>query len=66
MGLINHVEYKTHISYLPDSQGMDIKAFDNSGLQEMYYLDTLFCVTKSKRYNRKCLYDTFGSICDLS
>ena len=66
VGLINRVEYKTHISYLPDSQGMDIKSFDNSSLQDMYYLDTLNCVTKSKRYNRKCLFDTFGSICDLT
>ena len=66
VGLINHVEYKTMVPYLPDSQGMDIKAFDSSSLQDMYYLDTLYCVTKAKRFNRKHLYEMFGSICDLT
>ena len=35
-------------------------------LSDQYYLDTSHCVTKSKRFNNKCLYDTFAEYCTLT
>ena len=65
-GIIDKIQYKSMVQYLPDSMGLDIKDFEESEYGFQYYLDTLMCVTKRKTYNRKCLYDTFSKYCDLT
>ena len=65
-GIIDKIQYKSIVQYLPDTMGLDIKAFEESEYGFQYYLDTSICVTKRKTYNRKCLYDTFSKYCDLS
>ena len=45
---------------------MDIQVFDQDSLSDQYSLDTSHCVTKSKQFNNKCLYDTFVEYCMLS
>ena len=44
---------------------MDINVFENNSLSDQYYLDTTHCVTQYKRYNCRCLYDTFVEYCTL-
>ena len=54
------------MSYLPDTNGMDIQVFDQDSLSDQYYLDTSHCITKSKRFNNQCLYNTFAEYCTLT
>ena len=54
------------VSYLPETSGMDIQVFGRDSLSEQYYLDTMYCVTKSKHFNTKCLCDTFAEYCTLT
>ena len=63
--ITSKIEYKEYIPYLPDTLGVHINIFNTSSLSEMYYLDTSHVVTKTKRLNCKCLYDTFGEYVDL-
>ena len=58
--ITKEISFRTVVSYLPDTNGMDIQVFDRDSLSEQYYLDTTHCVTKSKHFNTKCLYDTFA------
>ena len=44
---------------------MDINVFEKNSLSDQYYLDTTHCVTRYKRYNCRCLYDTFAEYCTL-
>ena len=64
--ITKQIRYRSVVSYLPDTNGMDIQVFDQDSLSEQYYLDTSHCVTKSKRFNNRCLYDTFAEYCTLS
>ena len=59
------VNYEETVCYLPETWAMDIKAFDSSGLSDMYWMDTRHCITKCKRYNRNNLYSIFGEYVDL-
>ena len=52
VNMINKIEYKSDIGYIPDTNGVDINVFNQGNLSEMYYLDTVHCVTKRKTYNR--------------
>ena len=45
-GIIDKVQYKSIVQYLPDTMGLDIKAFEESEYGFQYYLDTSMCVTK--------------------
>ena len=60
------INFRTIVSYLPDNTGMDIQVFDRDSLSDQYYLDTSHCVTKRKRFNIRCLYDTFAEYCILT
>ena len=53
------------MSFLPDTMGFDIKAFERDPLCMQFYIDTSYCVTKWKRFNIKCMYKTFAEYCDL-
>ena len=64
--IMKQISYRSVVSYLPDTNGMDIQVFDQDSLSDQYYLDTSHCVTKSKRFNNHCLYDTFTEYCTLS
>ena len=64
--MINKIEYKSDIGYIPDTNGVDINAFNQGNLSDMYYLDTVHCVTKRKTYNRKCMYDIFGEYSNMT
>ena len=66
VNMINKIEYKSDIGYIPDTNGVDINAFNQGNLSDMYYLDTVHCVTKRKTYNRKCMYDIFGEYSNMS
>ena len=59
------IYYKSTVSYLPDTMGLDIKAFERDSLSMQFYINTGYCVTKRKRFNIKCMYDTFAEYCDL-
>ena len=59
------IYYKGTVSYLSDTMGMDILAFQNNTLCQQFYIDTSHCVTKHKTYNVKCLYETFAEYCDM-
>ena len=63
---MKQISYRSAVSYLPDTNGMDIQVFDQDSLSDQYYLDMSHCVTKSKRFNNRCLYDTFAEYCTLS
>ena len=63
--LTKTIHYKSTVQYLPDSNGVDLKVFDNSELSDQFYLDTKHVVTKRKTFNVKCLYDTFADYCEL-
>ena len=63
--ITQEIKYKTIVPYLPDTNGMDINVFENNTLSDQYYLDTTHCVTRSKWYNCRCLYDTFAEYCTL-
>ena len=65
-GIIDKIQYKMIVQYLPDTMGLDIEAFEESEYGFQYYLDTSMCVTKQKTYNRKCLYDMFSEYCELT
>ena len=60
------ISFRMVVSYLLDTNEMDIQVFDRDSLSEQYYLDTTHCVTKSKHFNTKCLYDTFAEYCTLT
>ena len=45
--------------------GLDIPAFERDPLNLQFYIDTVHCVTRRKRYNSQCLYDTFTEYCDM-
>ena len=64
--ITKQINYRTVVSYLPDSNGMDIQVFDQDSLSDQYYPDTSHYVTKSRQFNNKCLYDTFAEYCTLS
>ena len=64
--ITKQINYRTFVSYLPDTHGMDIQVFDQDSLSNQYHLDTSHCVTKSKHFNNRCLYDTFAEHCTLS
>ena len=57
--------YKSMVSYLPTDMGKDIASFNLDPLNEQFYIDTGYCVTKRKTYNCRCLYDTFAEYCDM-
>ena len=63
--ITKNIQYKAIVPYLPDTNGMDINVFENNTLSDQYYLDMTHCVTRSKRFNCKCLYDTFANYCML-
>ena len=63
LSLTKKIHMKTTIPYLPDHMGMDIKVFEASDLSQLYYLDTIHCVTKHKHFNVMYMYDTFGEYC---
>ena len=63
--ITKNIQYKAIVPYLPDANGMDINVFENNTLIDQYYLDMTHCVTRSKRFNCKCLYDTFADYCML-
>ena len=56
---------KSTVSYLPDFMGVDIMTFEKDPLNQQFYIDMGYCVTKRKTYNVKCLYDTFAELCEL-
>ena len=64
--ITKEINFRTVVSYLLDTCGMDIQVFDWDSLSDQYYLDTSHCVTKTKRFNNKCLYDTFTDYCTLT
>ena len=64
--ITKEINFRLIVSYLPDTNGMDIQVFDQDSLSDQYYLDTLHCVTKSKHFNNKCLYYTFAEYCTLN
>ena len=66
LSLTKTIHMKTTVPYLPDHIGMDIKVFEASELSQQYYLDTIHCVTKHKRFNVMCMYDTFREYCGLT
>ena len=57
--ITKEISFRMVVSYLLDTSGMDIQVFDRDRLSDQYYLDTSHCVTKTKCFNNKCLYDTF-------
>ena len=63
--LTKMIQMKTIVPYLPDHMEMDIKVFGASELSRQFYLDTIHCVTKRKRFIM-CMYDTFGEYCGIS
>ena len=63
LSLTKKIHMKTTIPYLPDHMGMDIKVFEASDLSQLYYLDTIHCVTKHKHFNVMYMYDMFREYC---
>ena len=66
LSLTKMISMKTIVPYLPDHLGMDIKVFEASEISQQFYLDTVHCVTKRKRFNIICMFDTFGEYCGMS
>ena len=64
--ITKEINFRSIVSYLLDSNDMDIQVFDQGSLSDQYYLDTSHCVTKSKCFNSKCLYNTFAEYCMLT
>ena len=62
----DRVDYVSIIGALTEEYAMDIKAFDSSEISNQYWLDTCYCVTKTKRYNRKNLYSIFGAYSNMT
>ena len=62
----DRVDYVSTIGALTEEYAMDIKAFDSSEISNQYWLDTRYCVTKTKRYNRKNLYSIFGAYSNMT
>ena len=57
--------YKSTVSDLSTDMGKDIASFNLDPLNGQFYIDTVYCVTKRKRFNCHCLYDTFVEYCDM-
>ena len=66
LSLTKTIHMNTTVPFLPDHMGMDIKVFEASELNQQYYLDTIHCVTKRKRFNVMCMYDTLGEYCGIT
>ena len=64
--LTKTISMKTIVLFLPDHLRMDIKVFEASEISQQFYLDTVHCITKCKRFNIMCMFDTFGEYCGMS
>ena len=64
--ITNVVYYRTTVSYLPDRMGLDIKLFETMDISKQFYIDTGYCVTRKKTFNRIGLYDTFVEYTNLT
>ena len=64
--MTTRLEYVSQISVLNEQSAYDLRLYNDSEISKQFWLDTKHVVTARKTYNRKCLYDIFGELTDMS